>query len=224
MTKTIICLANSRKLAARCIAGKEVESQRWIRPVTGRASHEISRYQCRYRDGKDPQVLDIIRIPIIELVPHAHQPENVLIDVNESWEKVGRITCSELVSLVDAGPLPWASHSTYGKVNDRVPEPLLNPAQGSLRLIYVDKITLRVETKILYASSIEKKVIRAVFQHHGTPYALDLTDPVVESHYLRKEHGEYTFPPAYLCVSLGEIYHGFAYKLVSSIITEEPLP
>src|SRR5688572_20697011 len=62
-TKRIVCLANSRKLSGRCVAGIEiVDSQLsgWIRPVSVRQSHEVSEIEREYRDGSDPQVLDIV--------------------------------------------------------------------------------------------------------------------------------------------------------------------
>ena len=32
----IVCLANSRKISGRCIAGKIMDSGKWIRPVSSR--------------------------------------------------------------------------------------------------------------------------------------------------------------------------------------------
>ncbi len=46
--KQVVCLANSRKLNGRCIAGKELvqgKATDWIRPVSTREHEEVSEYE-----------------------------------------------------------------------------------------------------------------------------------------------------------------------------------
>lgn len=96
----IVCLANSRKISGRCIAGKRTNDQAWIRPISSRPKHEISEYDRRYADGETAQLLDIIEIPCIEKMPTGHQSENVLIDDQFYWEKKGRASWDDVVPLL----------------------------------------------------------------------------------------------------------------------------
>ena len=83
IVKRILCLANSKKLSGRCVAGREVLDAgpgSWIRPVSVRLSEEVSEDERQYQDGSDPRVLDIIDVPLIRHQPHACQTENWLLD------------------------------------------------------------------------------------------------------------------------------------------------
>ncbi len=74
--KRILCLANSRKLSGRCIAGREIMNKLpgpWIRPVSGREHQEVSEQERHYQDGSDPMVLDVIDVPLVEPRPHQFQ-------------------------------------------------------------------------------------------------------------------------------------------------------
>ncbi len=81
-SKTIICLANSRKMTGRCVAGKEIAGGKiggWIRPVSVRPAGELSEEDRRFQNGQDPKLLDVIRIPMIEHRPYGFQKENQLL-------------------------------------------------------------------------------------------------------------------------------------------------
>ena len=75
--KRIVCLANSRKRSGRCIAGKEILSDggpgAWVRPVSDRATGEVSEDERQYEDGSDPSVLDVIDVPVLDAQPSSFQ-------------------------------------------------------------------------------------------------------------------------------------------------------
>lgn len=64
-----------------------------------------------------------------------------------------------------------------------------------------------------------RRRLRARFELCGESYKIAVTDPVVECAYLAGKDGENKIDNALLCVSLGETYHGFAFKLAAAVIT-----
>ena len=94
MSKRIVCLANSRKLSGRCVAGKEIGTNCWIRPVSDRENGEVSEYERQYEDGTDPLVLDIIDVPLLNAQPKDFQQENWLLDPDQYWRRVRRVRWS----------------------------------------------------------------------------------------------------------------------------------
>jgi len=144
----IVCLANSRKPNGRCVAGKALEGRaagQWIRPVSDRKDGEVSECERQHEDGSDPQVLDVIDVPLIQSRPVGHQSENWLLDARHYWKKAGRLAAIELRRCIDpVGPLWIDGHNTWNGSNDKVPTTLLAQVDTSLRLIHVAALTLAV--------------------------------------------------------------------------------
>lgn len=85
----IICLANSTRPGGRCIAGIDVDTREWVRPVS-RASNRAITWEMRNIEGKEPELLDVIEIPLENDGPdEGCQPENRLVKPGK-WRKVGR--------------------------------------------------------------------------------------------------------------------------------------
>ena len=126
VTKTIVCLANSRKLSGRCLAGKEFSDAavgQWIRPVSARPTEEVSERERAYKDGSDPRVMDIVDIPLIQPKPKTFQSENWLLDPQGYWVRRGVLAYAQLATAADAPSSLWINgFKTYHGVNDRVPE------------------------------------------------------------------------------------------------------
>ena len=221
--KTVLCLANSRKLSGRCVAGKLTQGGakgRWIRPVSDRPEEEISEYERQYEDGSDPNVLDLVDIPFVAPRPKAYQPENHLIDGPSYWKKVGTLAAKDLQAYVDKPATLWTNdNSTLAGLNDRVAlaeASKLN--EGSLYLIDVKDLTLKVFAPGA-AFGNPKKRVQGRFTFKQVPYHLWVTDPRVEREYVAKGDGEYPQGRRYLTVSLGEPNKDdFCYKLIAAII------
>jgi hypothetical protein len=215
--KQIVCLANSRKLSERCIAGLEIERGNvggWIRPVSKRQSKAISCSDQKFEDGSEPQLLDILKIHMLEQRPHACQTENHLIDDQYYWTKMGEFPKHQLLQFCGAPNPLWVNgfHS-YNGINDRIPEEQANSLPTSLVLVEPQCLILVVGT------GITKPQVRAEFCLAGQNYNLVVTDPIFEQHFIASGEGRYSYKsPAVACISIGEPFCGYRYKLIASII------
>jgi hypothetical protein len=218
-SKTIICLANSRKLSGRCVAGKEIANQKignWIRPVSKRSTGELSHRDRCFSDSKDPCLLDVVTIEMLKPQPDGFQTENDLIDDTYWWTRVRSATHSELRQALDHvdGDLWDNSSSSYNGRNDRIEEEQALVLASSLKLIEVSD--LKIEALIEGAEfGNPRRKVRGEFTLNDVSYRLSVTDPTVESEYA---DGTHDIGRAILCISLGEPYEGYAYKLIAGVI------
>ena len=223
--KRIVCLANSRKLVGRCIAGREWDGEQvgdWIRPVSKREGQDVSEYERQYEDGSDPRVLDVIDVPIFEPVMPATegQSENWLLDEEWYWRKAGRVSWFDLPAFVDdERPLWLDGFHTYQCCNDKVPISEMARVDGSLRLIEVADLVLTVFVPA-EAFGHRKRRVQGRFRHAGQNYALWVTDPICERRYLAKLDGEYRLGHCFLTISLGEPFDGHCYKLIAAVLED----
>ena len=220
--KRIVCLANSRKMSGRCIAGKELLSDRrpggWIRPVSDRENEEVSEYERQYEDGSDPRVLDVIDVPVLDTRPKNYQQENWLLNPDYYWEKIRRVTPNELAPFTDpTNPLWIDGKSSNNGWNDRIPLPSANSLGSSLRFIRVDRLELAVSRPGASYGN-KRRSVQGRFQYGGTEYWLRVTDPICERKYLQMPNGEYPIGKCFITVSLSEPFQGYSYKLIAAII------
>lgn len=215
--KEIICLANSRKYRKHCIAGKEVDSYEWIRPVSGSGEGELADSEIRYGNGSLPELLDIILIPYEKVCPNKYQPENVLIS-NEKWERLSRYNKDELDKLCDKPKDIWVAD---GERTDRISADFFkhNKLDGSLLLIRITSLEFE---RYDYGN---KPKLKGIFEYNGIQYSLGVTDPVYEAEYHPKKSGFYKLDARkiYLCISLGKPFDrdNCCYKFIAAIIASK---
>ncbi len=178
----------------------------------------MSEYERQYQDGSDPRVLDIIDVPVLEARPKDYQTENWLLAPELYWERVGRLSPSQLSALVDPpAPLWLDGYHTYNGRNDKIPIALADSVTASLRLLLADGVRIDVVTPG-EAFGNNKRRVQGRFQHAGQEYLLWITDPDFERAYLAKPNGTYGIGECYLTISLGEPYQNACYKLIAAII------
>jgi hypothetical protein len=225
----IVCLASSRKWSGLCVAGKLVDGPRkgsWIRPVSARPTRELSEKERRSKDGADPALFDVISIPMASSSSHAFQTENHRIDERFLWSWTRRAGWTDVLFLLDdvRGALWENSSSSIGGLHDRVDErrapALVSRFGGSLCFVRVSDLTIVVSTE--GADFDARRKVRGEFNCGAQRYRLATTDPQIERLYLAKPDGRYHAGDALLCISLGDAYNGYAYKLIAGIFLPPP--
>ena len=225
--RTIICLANSRKPpSGRCFAGKlwaNGRSGEWIRPVSARDGHEVSEVERRYEDGHMARLLDVVEVPMIEAKPFAFQRENHVLDAEYYWRKVAVASWTDVLAAADRHDAQfWSrSQSTYHGLRDKISETDVAAFVASLKLIHVRDLTIVVQREGGYEGRPAKRKARATFTYNDEPYLLSVSDPEIEDEYLKRGDGKYEVGEAALCISLVEVFHGFSFRVVASVITPQ---
>lgn len=227
--RKIICLAKSRKMGGYCIAGKEINSGKWIRPISIRSTEEINSRECMYDTGKEVEVLDIVNIPIEKYKPNEFQPENFLINCSYQWKYESKFEINGLSTICDTPQDLWLikncynCSSYYGK-NDRIPQEYRKQISQSLYFItpkYL-KILVRIEGEEF---DKPRKRVRADFIYNNCQYIIPVTDITIEKYFFPKDIGRYTIENPknriYMCLSIAPFEDGYCYKFVASIIPYE---
>ena len=189
-----------------------------MRPI-GTANHGAVSYEDRHYDGgADPALLDVIEIQMSGKANHPFQAENHHIDDNWYWRLIRKATPAELSKALDPvqQDLWGTTHFASGSgVNDRIVEHTAPSFGYSLRLIHVTDLEIRVSVE--NPSFTNKKTVRGYFTYFGIKYALGITDPVIRLAYISRAEATYPVGPVTLCVSLGEPFNGYAYKLIAGV-------
>ena len=217
----IVCLANSRKMRGRCVAGLRVDTGTWLRPVSDDQDGTLYGRHYEFRDGTEAAVLDVVDLQVAGPQPAPHQPENWRV-VAVRWRRTGRLEGDRAVRYLRRHTL--REGVLLGNRTDRVEFAALidRPTVASLALIEPERFRCQIRT---WEGQRKNRVL---FTLHGVDYDLSLTDPVWEAR-LRDlpvgTHTRYALKIAwtakvFLTVSLSEPFEktGFCYKLVAAVI------
>jgi hypothetical protein len=237
--KTIVVLANSVKKSGRCLAGKEIirvgnewSVGNWIRPVASQAGDEVPVYSMTRVLGREPQLLEILEIPLDAPAALPDQPENWLLSRVGAWKSHGSVKFDDVDRLLDHPDNLWGTHMRY--VEAGFPQRMAQPT--SLYLIQPDMIEpLRVwteETIDGQGRPYDRHRRRVSLRYRGSFHEFDITDPQLQTRYYPKlpaKHESSLDIPlrdpqrTAVCVSLTPVWQGRHYKLAAAFI-EPPAP
>ncbi|MDV3427079.1 MAG: hypothetical protein LIR50_07830 [Bacillota bacterium] len=228
LNKRIVCLANSRKESLRCVAGIDVDSGEWIRPVLKNgAGLSFDNITCN--DGSMPKLLDVINIGLIDREEDYLQPENYLIDRSFRWKKVGRLNVNDLKKYISS-----EKYIFYDECK-RIQKDYKADRRYSLMLIKPDNVILNICRNDFRPNHPIN--INAGFVHRDINYKLRITDDKYEKEIVKVLEGalskcgdnlsdniqqeDLKIPvnsDIYFTLSLGMEFNGFNYKLVAGVI------
>jgi hypothetical protein len=178
-----------------------------------------------YEDGTEPQLLDVIQIPMIGSSGHGHQTENQTIDSRYYWQKCGNKQFQDLPGLSDSPTTLWINgSSTHHGIDDHILATQVSGLTTSLYLIHPDDLTIRVFVLGIAFGNL-KRAVRANFSYKGCSYDFKVTDIDLTKKLLAGSNRSYLVSGnAYLCVSLAEAHtDGYCYKLIASVFLSEEI-
>ncbi len=167
----IICLANSKKGGGqRCIAGINLDTREWVRPVNPR-NHEGAIGNERLINGNEPKILDVLEIPIGgESENYGCQPENRIL-LPGRWKKIGTISPEDALEYIEEDVL--LLHNDGKKVDIDFFKSAPKERWKSLQLI---------QTKSIRFSKNPWDKWECNFRYYRRYYDLKITDPIVLDH------------------------------------------
>lgn len=213
--RSILCLANSRKLGGRCVAGLWADGAGWVRAISPRDDGTLFPAHYQLADGSEPVPLDLIEIPFQGPRARRHHPEDWLIGLQQ-WRRLPRSDDASLALLMR--PHFASGSEVIRGTGDRISyESIQEQAiEKSLALAMPESIEL-YRKKTLRGSW----VARGRFSLAGVGYDLGLTDPVWYNNVIRTEAPTLIKPPRQrilLTISLSEMFEGCFFKLIATLI------
>lgn len=174
----LICLANSRRDGGRCVAGIDIDSGRWIRPIPPRGGAIPE--EKTFLSGKLIAPLDLIELQLdAPTYATRFQCENRPMQ-NWNWRRAGRINAGDILkycikdNIVLHGP---------GKTVEPAEMERLPPEKWtSLELIHATNVTFQPDPRTTLRWQARFSTIRP-----ETTYCLTITDPEATIRLNKKE-------------------------------------
>ena len=208
----LLVLANSYKLGNRCVAGIDLETGKWVRPVSQSPGGSIPENKTAVsKNGRLVPVLplDVVEFEVGRSRATPHHPEDV--EFMGAFTLAGNMTVAELRAkfpevVQEEGPI-------FGDYSDRISgsEILLRKGHQSLLLMYVSKLWFHHKLNI---KGNEQN--RGSWGYQKERVDLAITDPEFEQ--VRKSITSRVIDGALVTVSVGENFDGFHYKLIAAVL------
>lgn len=197
--KRIICLANSKKEGERCIAGIDIDTGKWVRPVCDSLyprDGRVPKYICLV-NGREPELLDILEIPLADTGNNFDFESENLSVLKGQWKVVGKSKIQDVIQYCDDGAI---LHNSSKLVYPKYLQSLPLDKRKTLQLINAVSLSIK-----------SRRTSRGGIQWLGTIVSASgkrLIDiPITDSAFVRKIESGYQPDGNYLItMSLGMPY------------------
>ena len=163
MKQQIVILANSSREGARCIAGIDVQTGEWIRPVPTDGGPIT--WNLRNISGREPELLEIVEISVQNNGPDLGcQPENRQVNP-VPWQHVGAMSVKGVLKYLESDAV--VMHTDDDSVAIDYFQTISKQDWKSLQLIKSAKVTF-------YPTSWQGRKRWRSLIHHGDNKRLDL--------------------------------------------------
>ena len=208
-----VILAKSTMWGAFCVAGLDVNNDRWVRFVSFEDGDPLADYQLMFMNSPGScQPLDVGRISIAREIPKRNHSEDVMIK-RDLWLKLGRMTIDDVLKFHPAEEYRYIFGNDCEYVTEG--EMMRLGFRYSLILVHVQGLSVRYEQN--FSGKIRG---RAEFSYNGVCYRnIRVTDPEYEH-----GKGSVNFGEAFLVMSMPVKpfrENGRYYKLIAKIFTKE---
>ena len=214
--RKLIILAESAKFNNYCVAGVDVETGKWIRPISEKPELEdaVPIDDLKYPDGSRVELLDIAEIKFSDRAANNPiQPENFFYNQKYYWQKVGRVTLQE---LIDKRGFDQRDKIFYNNERSILGANVIKFSEReSLLLLPVEKLFISIE------QAEDHKKFFGDFVYQGKNfYRFSVGDIAVRNQFADKDAGKYFFKDnAVITFSLTNPYKKNAecYKMLAQI-------
>lgn len=173
MTGTrLVVLANSWKHSDWCIAGIDLDTGAWVRPVTQLPDGRVPKSAMKLK-GYFPKLLDIIELPLAPTGPdYGFEKENRTI-LPGQWTHCGKMSPADLQAYANAADC-CILHNAENLVSLDVLQGKPPEERHSLQLIHAYDFQARAAQK----RTNGEKTWQGVFTSNNRKMAIRITDPV----------------------------------------------
>lgn len=203
---TVVVLTKSSKFSGYCVAGINYYSGEWVRLVTeDLVSHGAVRAEdLIYEDGKECEILDVIKVPIIGSVNDVLQPENIKMDTSKYIQLIGKATMGDVLKIHPTE----IRNNILGNKYPYIKDEKVGQLGYSLTLVKVNNLLIK-QVSNPGGSPKTKADFTYQFERYENISVTDYRFYSIADGTLFKE--------AYLVVSIGTPYNNKYYKFVSAI-------